>query len=64
MISVFQYGLGRPNKCENDASGRRYLATVCLMYGTYVANLIGEFLLIVVGLRGMLIRLQATMQFS
>lgn len=42
IIIVFQFGLSRPTDCNNDVSGRHYLATVCLTFGSYSASFMTE----------------------
>lgn len=52
IIIIFQFALSNPTDCDNDASSRHYLATVCLIFGSYSASFLTELMMIAVGLRG------------
>ncbi|BDA42994.1 probable nuclear valosin-containing protein-like at C-terminar half [Coccomyxa sp. Obi] len=51
VIIVFQFGLTKPMKCNNDYASRNYLATVCLIFVAYSASFFTELAMMVVGLR-------------
>ncbi|CAL8469008.1 g8549 [Coccomyxa elongata] len=52
IIIIFQFALSKPTDCDNDTPSRHYLATVCVIFGSYSTSFLTELLMIAVGLRG------------